>query len=229
MNATGSHPVSFKNPNSFKTKLNRRQPISKQIAQLQRNINLISPEFKYKDVDLTSANITLPGSITTLIDVDQGDDLDSRSGNTIRLKSVSVKGKINAQAYADSAPDTMMRFVIIRDKQVDFGAIPALVDIFTPADPFQVFMDTQFLDRFEIKHMSPIFYPRRWQAGAGFVPTQTPYFEYNWKGDMEIHYATTTSASIQKNGWYFAILTSDTTGTGTIDFVGTGRLGFIDA
>jgi len=229
MNATGSHPVSLRNPNSFKTRLNRRQPLRKQISQLQRNLNLNAPEFKYRDVDVTSANITLPGSITTMLDVAQGDGTEQRTGNTIRLKSVSVKGKLNAEAFAGVAPDAMMRFVIIRDKQVDFGAIPAIVDIFTPSDPYQLFMDVQFLDRYEIKHLSGVYYPRRFQQGAGFVPTQTPYFEFNWKGDMEVHYAGTTAASIQKNGWYFAILTSDTTGSGIVDFIGNARIGFIDA
>jgi len=229
MNATGSHPVSLRNPNSFKTRLNRRQPLRKQLLQLQKNLNLNAPEFKYKDVDLTVANITLPGDISNMLEVAQGDGVGDRAGNTIRLKSVSCKGKINSEAYAGFSPDTMMRFVIIRDKQQDFGTVPGIVDIFTPSDPFQLFMDVQFLDRYEIKHLSGIYYPRRFQQGAGFVPTQTPYFEFNWKGDMEVHYASSLDSSIQKNGWYFCILTSDTTGSGIVDFVGNARIGFIDA
>jgi len=235
MNKFGLHPVSYRNPTGFKSRISKNKSLAEQLKALQKHINRMAPEIKYLDVNSNLTNITGPGSIAQVNVISQGDSVGTRTGNTVRMKSLNLKGKFNAESLAAVAPDAFMQCFLIRDRQTEgsTAVVPSVSEIFNPVECYQNMLSISTLSRFEILWSSKMLYPRRWYWVTAMAnlptPTDTPYIEADWKGDMELQYSGTTGADMEKNSIYFVILTSDSTGTGAVDFVGNIRIGFVDS
>lgn len=200
-----------------------------QVKALQRFVNATAPELKFFDIITTMTNVTLPGTFVHLTSINQGTTDVTRVGDNIRVKSISVKGKFNSEAYAGHSPDTIMRLCLVQWKnQTPNDSVIAITDIFNPVDAFHPEISPASMGHYKVIWMSQGIYPRRYQSGAGFVPTWTPHIEKVFKVDIPVRWNGTAGTSISNNGLYLILMTSDTTGSGIIDWIGNTRLGFID-
>lgn len=208
-----------------------RGPLSSQVKSLQTVVKKLSPEVKYQETTLSSTNITVAGRAILLCGIAQGDTQATRTGTTINVVSLAVRG---AFGFAADAPTNgFCRFLIVKDNQQEADADPLPEDviddsIFTANPVVNLPNEIQF-GRFTILYSSKLYSVKRMNLNTGNtgVPTQMPNFEYNWTGNIKVSYNGTTGADIQKNGIYLIILT-DATGD-TLDFSGISRIGYVDA
>lgn len=116
----------------------RRRPItygqigSKVYSDVLALKKLINVEYK----SLTTALVVDPngtGSTASMCPIPQGDDFDDRNGRKIRLKSVRIRGSIEAHA---SATNTRLRLVLVRDNNGSTTQ-PAITDLFATASVMQ--------------------------------------------------------------------------------------------
>lgn len=208
-----------------------RGPLRTQVKSLQSVVKKLSPEVKYQETDLTSLNLTTAGAVIHLTGIAQGDTQSTRTGTTVNVHSLAIRGAFN---YAADAPATgNCRFLIVKDNQQVGDTTPAASDIiddtiFTANPVVNLPNELQF-GRFTILHSSKLYQLRRVNLNTGTtgIPTQNSNFEYNWSGNIKVSYNGTAAGDIQKNGIFFVILT-DATGN-TLDFSGIARIGYIDA
>jgi len=214
---------------TFKTSISKNISLQNQLNALKKYVNSTAPELKKRDTAITIANLTNPGSAVHITSIPQGASDSDRIGDSVKLKSISLKGKINSEVYAGFAPDTMIRFALVRWKhQANQDNTIQLTEVFGPYDVYNLERNEGHIDHFDVMWVSKIFYARRFQQGAGFVPTETPVIEEMFNVDIDVRFHGSTSSDIAGNGLYFIGLTSDTTGSGIIDFVGNARMTFID-
>jgi len=214
--------------NYFRARLNKGS-VRGQIKQLQRFVNATASELKFFDIITDMANTTLPGQFVHLTSINQGTTDVTRIGDNVRVKSISVKGKFNSEAYAAHAPDTIMRMALIQWKnQTPNDSVISITDIFNPSQTYQLEISPASMGHYKVHWLSEPIYPRRYQSGAGFVPTATPVIDKVFKVDIPVRWNGTAGTGISNNGLYLVLMTSDTTGSGVIDWVGNSRLAFID-
>jgi len=220
--------------NKLSTKTYFRSRIGKgsvrgQIKALQRFVNATASEIKFFDIITDMVNVTLPGSFVHLTSINQGTTDITRVGDNVQVKSISVKGKLNSEAYAGFAPDTVMRMALVQWKnQTPNDSVIAITDIFNPSQTYQLEINPASMGHYKVHWLSEPIYPRRYQQGAGFVPTVTPVIDKVFKVNITVRWNGTSGTSISNNGLYLLLMTSDTTGSGIIDWVGNTRIGFID-
>lgn len=122
-------------PGTFAQRLwNSGAPVIKTVGALVRTVagirGLINSELHYKDNSLNPA-INSTGSVTWVTNsLAQGDQVANRTGNSILLKSVFLRGTAN---MSSSATTTTMRLIFFLDKEND-GATPAVTDVLQTAD-----------------------------------------------------------------------------------------------
>lgn len=219
---------SFDNRTSSKIRIDKRQSLQKQIAALQRSFNKIAPEIKYSDQDIDTVNIGISGTFQNVLNITQGDTVALRTGNHIVVKSIHLKALVRPEAYATFDPATLMRFYLIQDKQGLGAGGFSIADVFSPVASFEALPNIAQLHRFNILWESRPLYPRMFQQGAGFVPTDTGYLECNLNTSIDVEYPD-TGVTKGKNLIYFVCLCSDTSGGPQIDLTGTCRIGFTDS
>jgi len=224
---------SFRIRNNASGGVNRNAPLTVQVKQIRTQLNKNAPEMKYKDVDVGANNVADPGALQLITNISTGDTVSDRTGDIVTLRSIHLKGYIIMPSTATAQPsDTFYRVALVQDLQQVSSTTPVLGDIFSPSDPVELYPSVQDLGRFKIHWVSKIFEARMLGAAqiAGdplLVPTQTRTFDHTWTGAVRISWATTTGTDIDKNGFYFVMLSSDT--LDTVDFSATARMGFTDA
>jgi len=208
-----------------------RGPLRAQVRSLQTIARKMVPEIKYQDTLLASTNITAAGDTILVSGIAQGDTLSTRTGNTINVVSLAIRGAFN---YAADAPSSgFCRLLVVVDRQQDADTDPAPGDIIDDAvfdaNPVVNLPNLDTLGRFTILHSSPLMCLRRMALDTdnAIAATASPSFEYNWSGNIKVSFNGTAGTDIQKNGIYFIILT-DAAGN-TLDFSGVSRIGYTDA
>jgi len=203
----------------------RTGSLTAQVRSLQRVVKNLCPEQKYADISFTASNIATTGYVAHLTAIAQGDTQSTRTGNTIDVTSVSVRGSFSAAA--DIALVSYMRIAIVVDKQQIADTTPNVSDVFT-SDPVIALPTLANLERFRVLHLSPVYDVRRMSLDTDNVgpPTQSAYFDYTWKGNIKVSYNGTAATDQNKNNIYFLIL-SDVSAA-TLDFGGYARIGFTD-
>ncbi len=86
---------------------------------------IINSELKYNDTTATNLPISSAGSIQQLTDISQGTDNNQRNGNSLLMKSVFIRGKVE---LADSDVSCQLRMIIFRDT-MNQGSIPLVGDV----------------------------------------------------------------------------------------------------
>lgn len=94
-----------------------------------RGLQLSPGEFKSIDENVSAATLDTTGSVTLLNGCARGSDIDEREGREITMKSIQLRGLINANANA--AQNQWVRIMIVYDRQTN-GAEPAIADIVSP-------------------------------------------------------------------------------------------------
>lgn len=72
---------------------NEGPPTTKKFKRLERRVNALKPEMKHKRFSLTATlNSTTPFTTFNLTDVSQGDAVDRRTGNRIKVWRIEIRG-----------------------------------------------------------------------------------------------------------------------------------------
>lgn len=210
-----------------------RGTLRQQVKSLQTAVKRTLPEMKYVDVDNSSTNIGDPGVVTHVTAIAQGDSISTRTGDSVRVKSLTATGRFVVPiGSAGAAAATCYRLALVLDKQTIADTVPGLTDIFTPSRPETAMPNLTNLGRFKMLWLSKIFYPNMMvvdtevSAAATSVPTQGFCFDFNWIGDVVVRYNGSAATDFQKNAIFAVVLSSDTTDTIDVDW--TTRVGFTD-
>lgn len=209
----------------------RRGSIRQQVGSIHKALRTIAPEVKYLDVAVSSTNIATPGAIVHCTAIAQGDLLGNRTGEGIKLQSISLHGSWTMPVATTPTANAYIRVVIFVDKQQVADTTPGVTTVFSPTGPQEMQLNTTALKRFRILYASPVLDLRRLAAATALsttvVPTQSPLFSFDWSGNMEVRFNGANTTDIEKNGVYVAYLSDDA--NNTIDTSVTCRLGFIDS
>jgi len=195
----------------------RRGTLYQQLKSLQRVVKALSPEVKTIEVNTNVTNLTSSGSIQHVTAIGQGDDVGDRTGNTIDLKEIYMQSSFTLGS--DGTSGASFRIAIVRDTQQVADTTPAVVDVFSSANPLVAMPNIGNRERFKFLYMSPIV-PINQLANWGMN------HKFDWKGNYKVMYNGTASSDIQKGGIYILFLTD--AGGNTMDFVSRVRLTFSD-
>lgn len=191
----------------------------KALAMAKYVKNLINVEFKELDLKRTITAVTSSVIITNPTLLAQGDTKSSRSGNSIRLKSIRWKAqfKINSSAVA-----TYIRCMIVLDKQTN-GATFAIADLLEDPTLHNVIVSPRDRDN---KNRFSVLHDRVIQLNIS--GNQTSYFNVYKPLNHIINFDGVTNAigDVTSNCLYLVICSDEATNTPIItDFC---RLTFID-
>lgn len=217
-------------PGTYRPKISSRAPVRTQLGQIARALRQTAPELKYVDVDVSAANVTTAGQVAYATAIAQGDSVGTRDGESVRLKSLSFKGRVTFPVNTSLADNFYSRVFVFRDKQNAQASptVAQLVDNASTPELARPALDS--IDRFTLLWASPIYDHRRCVAdsdvSAVAVPTQSPFWDWEWHGDSQVRYFGANATDLSKNPVFVVYITSDS--SGVIDFVGSMRLGFTD-
>jgi len=182
-------------------------------------------EMKHNDQDLTAVflNVTatnLANTLTQLTDIEQGDTIDTRTGNSILIKSIFIQGCLQ-----DQNTDWEVKFFLIQDRQQVADTTPTVGNIFEDADPAHPLLNRSTLGRFKILYSTRIYTRKSVESGDAMV------IRMYKKCSIPVRYNGSATSDIQKNGIYWVTLYKNLEETGSHDW-GTGslmaRLNYID-
>nr|UOF76702.1 capsid protein [Cressdnaviricota sp.] len=150
-------------------------------------------------------------NITALNAIAQSDALNGRTGNSILLKNIAIKGSM--QINGSVTANTRIMLALVMDTQQIGDTNPSVSDIFTSnTDPHSL-LNSSNVGRFKVI--------KRWNywltpASGGKPIAQLEYFkEFNL---THTRYNGTSSNDIQKNGLYLVQITSEATNYPTNSF-----------
>lgn len=133
--------------------------------------------------------------------IPMGDTVGSRTGNSVLLKSFVLNGFM----YINSSQTTNSRVMLalIRDRQQVSDTVPALGDIFVDATAPHTLLKTDTLGRFDI------LWRRQYTLDSNAAGNNAKQVKLFHRINLHARYNGTNSTDIQKNGIYFAIITSE--------------------
>jgi len=171
--------------------------LAKQIWNMKGLIN--SERFQYtKNLTLTNAQV----SITQLNDIAQGDTNITRTGNSIFMRSLTMKGYLQANTSSTVEATKVMVAVVVDTQQIG-DTTPNIGDIFVSGTDPHSFLNTNTPGRFKIL--------KRWQYILTSKTGDNPAKNFEWYHDMRLHakYNGTGAGDIQKNGIYLVTIGSE--------------------
>jgi len=199
--------------------------LKQQVKSLQRIARISTPEIKFLDTALDQTNINT-STVTVISGMGQGDTQFTRTGDTVNVVSIRASGFWVRNA-TDPAVNAQHRIAVVVDKQAVADTAATGAQIFqTPSEVHSCILNTDFLERFSILHISPVYFSAMMNLDTDVVvaPTQKNVWEFNWKGNIKVSFNGAAATDIQKNTIYVVCLSND----GTVDFDGTARIGFTD-
>lgn len=192
--------------------------VAQQALRATRYIKgLVNSEMLHKDTTFSAASITATGAITPLTDLGTGDTFQSRTGNSMLLRSLSYRYKIAINPAVTA--NTTVCVIIFQDTQQIGDTSPVVTDILNTANTFSL-LSLSTSGRFKI--LSRKSYTLTPASGG------KPAIENKGYHNLYSHvrYNGTATTDIQKNGLYVLFISSEATNTPTAD--GTFRIGYHD-
>lgn len=177
---------------------------------------LVNSEMLHKDTTLTMSSAQT--NIQSLVAIAQGDTDAGRTGNSLLLRNIYIRGSMNINAAVTG--NTRITLALVKDTQQTSDATPAVSDIFqSSTDPDSLLATGQF-GRFKLLWrktycLTPV-------GGGRNVINLHKY----WKVYDHIRYNGSASTDIQKNGYYFVAISSENTNFPGINF--NSRIGYRD-
>lgn len=181
---------------------------------VQQIRKLINVEEHRVDTAIGAA-IDSAGSVTHLTAVAAGDTAATRTGSSILLKGLHMRFALITHA---SAATTVVRILVVKDKQQVSDTTPAVTGILNSADVLSHVVP-DFTERFTIlKDMTHIL-------DLVGNPIKTFDFKLNMTG-THVRYNGTAGTDIQQNGVFVLLLSNQPTNTPTVSV--QSRLTFYD-
>lgn len=177
---------------------------------------LVNSEMLHKDTTINFGGAQ--SNITSLVAIAQGDTDAGRTGNSILLRNIYMRGTL---AINNSViGNTRVTLALVKDTQQTSDSTPAVADIFqSPSDPDSLLATGQF-GRFKLLWrktyvLTPI-------GGGRNVLSLNKY----WKLYDHIRYNGSASTDIQKNGYYLVAISSESSNYPAVTF--NSRIGYRD-
>lgn len=202
----------------YQRKYNAMQLAAKSWRAVKYIKGLVNSEMLHKDFAY-SAGTSIPntGFITNITALAQGDTTDQRTGNSILLRSLSYRYKIEINSSVTS--NTAVLFMLVKDTQQLSDTSPSVTDILTSATP-ESLMNLTTAGRFKIlKRQIILLSPASGGSPAKEISGYRKIYDH-------VRYNGTASSDIQKNGYYVIMLSSENTNYPTV--AGSMRIGYHD-
>lgn len=122
--------------------------LKERLAKLERKVSADSPEVLAHTIAVVDGAVTTSGIINYVTDIAQGDDVDDREGNEVKMIGFRWKGRLERGA-SDVVRTMSMRLVLFYDLHAVPGSLPALADIFDAVNVYS-FQDVSNNQRFKI-------------------------------------------------------------------------------
>lgn len=177
---------------------------------------LVNSEMLHKDttVSLSAATAT----IDSIVAIAQNDTVSTRTGNSILLKNIYFRGSLAINSAVTS--NTRITLVLLKDTQQVSDVAPTLADIFTsPTDP-DTLLSIPSAGRFKIIwRKTYVLTPVSGGKNAFDISKYIKCYDH-------IRFNGINSTDIQKNGYYFAQISSEVVNFPTTSF--NFRVGYHD-
>lgn len=178
---------------------------------------LINSEKMYFDRAITLGSTQ--SDIFSLVQIAQGDQVGQRTGNSILIRSLYLRGYMQVNPSVSTV--SRISLALVKDTQQIADTTPAITDIFTAITPESIIKTSQSTNtagRFKIL----------WRKNYSLVPGQTPNINIDkyWKLYDHVKYNGTASTDVQKNGYYLVIMSSEATNYPTVSV--NSRIGYYD-
>lgn len=177
---------------------------------------LVNSEMLHKDTTITMSSAQ--SNITSLVAIAQGDTDAGRTGNSLLLRNIYMRGSMNINASVTG--NTRITLALVKDTQQSSDATPAVGDIFQSSTDPDSLLATGTFGRFKLLWrktyvLTPV-------GGGRNVVNINKY----WKVYDHIRYNGAASTDIQKNGYYLVAISSENTNYPGINF--NARIGYRD-
>lgn len=146
-------------------------------------------------------NPTIAGDAIPLTDIPQGDQIGTRTGNSILVKRAYIRVKLDKHATPASST---IRYALVRDSQQVSDGAPTYENVFSPGGGVLSALNSAQLGRFTILEEKLLT-----------VDTDNPsrVFVINVSMSSHVRYNGSNSTDIQKNGLYLVVCSTENSGT----------------
>jgi hypothetical protein len=179
---------------------------------------LVNSEMLHQDFSYgVGTTITNAGFVTNITALAQNDTSSGRTGNSILLRSIYYRFKIEINSAVTS--NTSVTMLLVKDKQQLSDTTPLPGEILSALRP-EAMINLDYAGRFKIIKRKTFYLT----PSSGGQPVKE-ILGYRKIYD-HVRYNGTGSADIQKNGYYLLFISSENTNYPTIQ--GTTRIGYHD-
>lgn len=169
---------------------------------------LVNSEMLHKDNTMTlGAN---QSQIFSFVNIAQGDDIGSRTGNSILLRNMYIRGRLTVNNNVTNYSRVMI--ALVKDKQQVADTTPAITDIFTSATDPDTLLLTNALGRFKIMWRKTYILTT---ASGGMCGHDIHKY---WTVRDHVRYNGTSSTDIQRNGYYLVVISDEAVNYPVVSF-----------
>lgn len=191
----------------YKRKYNAMQLAAKAASGVYYLKGLVNSEMFHKDISVTLG--AAQSKITHLTAIGNGDGIDTRSGNSILLKSFVANGYMYIDA--DQTTNTRVMLALVQDTQQVSDTAPSLTDIFMSSTSPHTLLSNANLGRFKI------IWRRQYTLSSNAAGDNAKQIKIYKSFNTHIRYNGGNDTDVQRNGLYFCIITSESSEFPTVD------------
>lgn len=177
---------------------------------------LVNSEMFHKNNTFTLG--ATQSKIFSFVNIAVGDDETSRTGNSILLRNLYIRGTMEINSAVTG--DTRITCMLVKDKQQVADTTPTITDIVTSSTDPDTLLATGNFGRFKVMWRKT--YALTPVSGGRNVVSLNKY----WKIYDHVRYNGTANTDVQKNGYYFVIITSENVNFPSINI--NARTGYHD-
>lgn len=194
--------------------------LAQKVNRLTKLVKGIQPELKFYELNSAFSNIAdTAGAVTSIVGVPQGDAINNRTGNKIRIKKLYVQARVATNTGSIGVSPTneeFSRVFVVQDLQQASDTDPVPSNVVAVVSLPQTLLDNvQLQGQFKILWASRLIHHARIAqtslSGALTVPlapTESPVVIMNKKVDIPVTFNGTAGADLQKNGIFLMVTTS---------------------
>lgn len=197
----------------YKRKYNAMQLASKAAKGVYYLKGLVNSEMLHNQ-GLSSTTVNTTGAVIPMCSIGQGDTTSGRTGNSILIRNIMLRFAIKQNAAAET---TYYRLMLFCDTQQEGDTTPTVTDVLE-SNNYLSPLSTGQSGRFKVL----------WSTitSTSNASTTAKVIDKYFKVYNHVRYNGTASTDIQRNGYYFLMLSSESTNTPTIAY--SWKIGYHD-
>lgn len=214
--------------------------LASKVVKLEKLVRGLKPEVKYIDVDCSTTNVPLTGSVIHLTPIAQGTAINTRVGDLVSTLwwELNFQARFTDSVLTSVSQDPSFRFYVIRDNQQAPDTAPTanlLVD--QPAFPPIQLLELQstMQKRFTVLYDSKpqLLNPGIFSVGTPNTSVVFPFkvfFNLHRKCKGQVRFNGANGTDQQKGALYLVVCSNmiDASVQPTFDFSGTSRVAYTD-